>query len=53
MEESREEKKKKKDEGSQEIRGEVRKPTADSSSSDNSYITELISSCTVSTDVVI
>lgn len=34
-------------------KGEVRKPAADSSSSDNSYITELISSCTVSADVVI
>lgn len=42
-----------KDGASQEIRGKVRKPTADSSSSDNSYIAELIASCTVSTDVVI
>lgn len=37
--------------GSQKIRAKVRKPTEDSSSSDNHDITEPISSCTVSADV--
>ncbi len=44
---------KERDGESQEIRVKVRKPTADSGSSDNSDIRESISSCTVSADALI